>query len=267
VGAVTAQVGAVSLGTSGALRAVQRWPEVDDAGRLFCYALTEDRWVLGGAVNNGGSAVRWARGAFDARTDPDGGPASAVDADALDEQLTVEAARAPVGSSGLLCLPYLLGERAPWWEPGLRGAFIGLRRDHTRAHLVRAMIEGVCQQLALVRDALAATVPVREIRATGGAVASPLWVSTLASALDLPVRIAHSPEGTGLGACLLGFHALGAVDNLDAAASIVAVLEPVTPDPAAAATYRRMRPLVEQATLRLAEIFRELDAIEAALPA
>ncbi|MGZ4666283.1 MAG: gluconokinase [Frankiaceae bacterium] len=264
VGAVSPQVGAVSLGTSGALRAVQRWPGVDDAGRLFCYALTEDRWVLGGAVNNGGSAVRWASGALAAPIGPAGVRAPAADADALDEQLTVEAARAPVGSGGLLCLPYLLGERAPWWEPGLRGAFIGLRRDHTRAHLVRAMIEGVCQQLALVRDALAATVPVCEIRATGGAVASPLWVSTLASALDLLVRIAHSPEGTGLGACLLGLHALGAFDNLDTAASVVAVHEPVTPDPAAAATYRRIRPLVEQATLRLADLFLELDAFSAA---
>jgi gluconokinase len=257
VGAVAPDVGAVSLGTSGALRAVRPRPRVDDAGRLFCYALTDDRWVLGGAVNNGGSAVRWASGAL---APPAPGPMG-VDADARDERLTEEAATAPVGSGGLLCLPYLLGERAPWWEPGLRGAYLGLRRDHTRAHLVRAVVEGVCQQLALVRDALTAgDVPLREVRATGGAVASELWVTTLASALDLPVRIAESPEGTALGACLLGHHALGAIGDLDDAATIIAVREPVPPDPAAAATYLRMRPLVERATLLLTEVFHELDA-------
>ncbi len=259
VGAVTPDVGAVSLGTSGALRAVRHKPRVDDAGRLFCYALTEDRWVLGGAVNNGGSAVRWASGAF-APPAPRRA-AGGDDADGRDERLTEEAATAPVGSGGLLCLPYLLGERAPWWEPGLRGAYIGLRRDHTRAHLVRAVIEGVCQQLALVRDALTASdVPLREIRATGGAVASELWVATLASALNLPVRIAESPEGTALGACLLGHHALGAIRSLDDAASIIGVREPVEPDPSAADTYLRMRPLVERSTLLLTEVFHELDA-------
>src|SRR5690606_11832017 len=115
-----------------------------------------------------------------------------------------EAAPTAAGSEGLLCLPYLLGERAPWWRDGLRGAFLGLRREHGRGHLVRAAVEGVCQQIALVRDAFDVSgLPVREVRAAGGSVASQLWVQTLASALDLPVRVADSPEGTGLGACLL----------------------------------------------------------------
>lgn len=286
LGAVTGDVGAVSLGTSGAIRAVRSSPTVDAAGRLFCYALTEDRWVLGGAVNNAGSVVRWAGRAFtapaagggaEAPTDTDpaaDGPAAAdgsadddsaddaADANARDERLTVEAAQAPVGSGGLLCLPYLLGERAPWWQSGMSAAYLGLRRDHRRPHLVRAAIEGVCQQLALVRDALVASeVPLAEIRATGGAVASPLWVTTLASALDLPVRLADSPEGTGLGACLLGHHALGRLDNLDDAAGLVAVGEPVQPDPRAATLYRDTRPLVERSTRALAEVFPALRSL------
>lgn len=244
VGAVVPGVVAVSLGTSGALRAVRDRPGVDDAGRLFCYALTDDRWVLGGAVNNGGSAVRWA-----ARTMTDG---AAHDEDATDARLLEEAAAVPPLADGLLCLPYLLGERAPWWRPGLTGAYVGLRRDHGRGHLVRAAVEGVCQQLALVRHSLPDTV--HEVRATGGAVTSPLWPEVLAAALDLPVRVADSPEGSGLGACLLGWHALGGLPDLDAAGALVAVEEPVHPAPALAARYRRARPLVEQAALALAAL-------------
>ncbi|MGY1692538.1 gluconokinase [Geodermatophilus sp. SYSU D01105] len=261
VGAVRPEVAAVSLGTSGAMRVVVPAPTVDPGHRLFCYALTDDHWVVGGAVNNGGSVVRWAARALAAgfdTPDPEGEAA-----DDLDARLLAEAAEVPAGSSGLLCLPYLLGERAPWWRSGLRGAYIGLRREHRRPHLVRAAVEGVCQQLALVRDAFAATdLPVREVRATGGAVASPLWVRTLAAALDLPVRVADSPEGTGLGACLLGLHALGALPDLDAATALVAVNDPVQPDPGEVAVYRRLRPLVDRSTQALTDVLTTLDALD-----
>jgi gluconokinase len=185
------------------------------------------------------------------------------DEDATDARLLEEAAAVPPLSDGLLCLPYLLGERAPWWRPGLTGAYVGLRRDHTRGHLVRAAVEGVCQQLALVRDAFSVTdAPVREVRATGGAVASPLWVRTLAAALDLPVRVADSSEGTALGACLLGLYALGALPDLDAATALVTVHDPVQPDPADAAVYRELRPLVERSTDALTDVLSALDALD-----
>lgn len=256
IGAVRDDVAAVSIGTSGAMRLVVTGPKVDPAGRLFCYALTEDLWVVGGAINNGGSVVRWAGQALAAG--PDGRELMGEDADDLDARLLQEAASLPAGSEGLLCLPYLLGERAPWWLPGMRGAYLGLRREHRRPHLVRAAVEGVCQQLALVRDAFG-DLPVREVRATGGSVASPLWVQTLASALNLPVRVADSPEGTGLGACLLGLHALGELPDLGAATALVGVHDPVEPDPADAETYHRLRPLVERSTLALADVFSALD--------
>jgi len=260
VGATPAGVAAVSLGTSGALRTVVDGPAVDKTGRLFCYALTEDRWVIGGAVNNAGSVIRWAGQSFAA-----GLPRPAAegeDADERDAALLMEAASAPPGSEGLLCLLYLLGERAPWWRSGLRGAYIGLRREHGRPHLVRAALEGVCQQLALVRDSFAAeNHEVTEVRATGGAVASDLWVDVLAAALDLPVAIADTPEGTGLGACLLGMHALGELPDLDEAAALIAISEYTRPDPRDAALYRRMRPLIERSALAVADVVTDLDKL------
>jgi len=260
VGATPAGVAAVSLGTSGAFRTVVDQPTADKAGRLFCYALTEDRWVLGGAINNAGSVVRWAgetlAGGFDRPS------AEGEDADVRDAALLSEAAGVAPGSDGLLCLPYLLGERAPWWRAGLRGAYLGLRREHGRAHLVRAAVEGVCQQLALVRDTFADEgIAVNEVRATGGAVASELWVGILAAALDLPVAIADTPEGTALGACLLGLHALGDLPDLDQAAALIAIAEPTRPDPENAALYRRLRPLVERSALAVTDVLAELDAL------
>jgi gluconokinase len=260
VGATPAGVAAVSLGTSGALRTIVDRPTSDELGRLFCYALTEDRWAIGGAVNNAGSVVRWAAQSFAGGFERPG--AEGEDADERDAALLMEAQSAPPGSEGLLCLPYLLGERAPWWRPGLRGAYLGLRREHGRAHLVRAAVEGVCQQLALVRDSFAAEgFEVNEVRATGGAVASELWVGVLAAALDLPVAVADTPEGTAMGACLLGLHALGELPDLDHAAALVAIGEPTRPDPDNAALYGRLRPLVEKSALAMIETVQELDRL------
>ncbi|MEU4692722.1 gluconokinase [Actinoplanes sp. NPDC023714] len=260
VGATPAGIAAVSLGTSGALRTVVDRPTSDEAGRLFCYALTEDRWVIGGAVNNAGSVVRWAGESFAAGFERPG--AEGEDADERDAALLLEAAGVKAGSDGLLCLPYLLGERAPWWRPGLRGAYLGLRREHTRPHLVRAAVEGVCQQLALVRDSFDAEGnTLTEIRATGGAVASELWTGILASALDLPVAVADTPEGTALGACLLARHALGELPDLDEAAALVPISRHTPPNPDDAAFYRKLRPLVEQSALAVLDVVAELDRL------
>jgi gluconokinase len=202
--------------------------------------------------------VRWAGQSFAGGFERPG--AEGEDADERDAALLTEAQGAPPGSDGLLCLPYLLGERAPWWRPGLRGAYLGLRREHGRAHLVRAAVEGVCQQLALVRDSFATEgFEVGEVRATGGAVASELWVGVLAAALDLPVAIADTPEGTAFGAVLLGLHALGDLPDLDHAAALVAIGDPTRPDPVNADLYRRLRPIIEKTALAVADIVKEIN--------
>ena len=255
LGAVTEGVAAVSLGTSGALRAVRHAPAVDQAARLFCYALTDDHWVLGGAINNAGSVVRWASTALGMVTEDVQGD----ERDVADGRLLQEAGQVPFGSEGLLCLPYLLGERAPWWEPGLEGAWIGIRRHHRRGHLVRSAVEGVCMQLALVALALeAAGVQVREVRATGGAMESPVWRDVLSAALDLPVGLAASPEGAGTGAGLLGHYALGSLPHLDRAAELIAVDPGVPPDSDDVAALRRLLPLLERCTIELKPVFAEL---------
>lgn len=248
VGAVVEGYAALSVGTSGALRAVRRTPGIDPAGRLFCYALTEDKWVIGGAVSNGASVLDWLAAAVGAPTD--GAVGTLLD----------EAESVPAGSAGLLALPYLLGERAPWWRTGLHGAYVGLRRDHRRGHLVRAVIEGVAQQLALILAAVNdAGVEVAEIRATGGALSSSLWSTVLASALEMPLRQAPSSEGTAVGAALLGHHALGVLTDLDRVAALVTLERQTDPDPQAAEIYRAMRPLVERTVAGLDEVFAGLD--------
>ncbi len=245
LGAVRPGVAACSIGTSGALRLIVEYPAVDERGRVFCYALTPGRWAVGGAINNGGVVLEWLHATL-------GGDV---------ETLLEEAAAVPAGSDGLMMLPYLLSERAPHWSALPRGAYVGLSRAHGRGHLVRAALEGVCQQLALVLASLHdAGYAVREVRATGGFARSSLWKQVLADALGLPVGFTAGREGSAFGAALLGMEALGIVDSIDRAAALVEVTETVEPDPGAAALHAQRRPTFEGLSEALAPAFRALQS-------
>lgn len=220
-GALSPGVVGLSLGTSGAVRMVVDEPVLDPAGRLFCYALTEDRWVVGGASSTGGVVVRWAGAVL--------GAASGASGPELDAELLALAEDVPPGSDGLVMLPYLLPERAPLWDPELAGAYLGLRMHHTRGHLVRAAVEGVALQLGLMVDALDRLRPVSSVRATGGTFRSVLWRQVVAAAVGRPLVVTGGADGSALGAAALGLLAVGAAPDLESALALLAP-RPATPE-------------------------------------
>jgi gluconokinase len=252
LGAVGYGTVACSIGTSGALRITIDRPAPDPDGRVFCYVLDDRHWVVGGATNNGGNVLRWMHRAL-APELPD------QDADA---ELVRLAGTAPPGCDGLLMLPYLAGERAPHWSGAPRGVYLGLTHEHRREHLLRAGLEGVCLQLALVLAAMEDTgIEVREIRATGGFARSPVWRQLLADVLGRPIGYPHSPQGSAFGAAVIGMLALGWVDSLDVAAKLAPVVERDEPDPENAALYARLRPLFESLYRDLTPSFEALRTL------
>jgi gluconokinase len=249
VGAVHHGVAACSIGTSGALRLMVERPAVDPQRRVFCYALLPGHWIVGGAINNGGAVLRWAGEALA----PDLGPHA-------EGHLLELAADVPAGSEGLLMLPYLLSERAPHWSTVARGAYVGLTRHHGRGHLVRAALEGVCLQLAVVLASVRdAGNEVDEIRATGGFARSDLWRQMLADALGMPIGFPAGHEGSAFGAALLAMDALGMVDGLDRAAGLVQIEDVVEPEAGAAAVYADLLPTFTSLYDALEPAFRSLQ--------
>ena len=247
VGAVRPGVAAVSIGTSGALRVVVEQPVTDPQGRVFCYELSDERWVVGGAINNGGVVLDWVADALA----PDLG-------DHAQGELLELAGQVPAGSEGLVMLPYLLSERAPHWSAVPRGAYVGLMRHHGRGHLVRAAVEGVCQQLAVVLASVRdAGNEIREVRATGGFARSTLWRQMLTDALGTDVGFPESREGSAFGAALLGMQALGLVESIEVAADLVQIDEVCHPGPDAAA-YELQRPVFSALYDALEPAFRAL---------
>ena len=216
VGAIAPGVVAVTVGTSGAVRAVVARPVSDPQERLFCYALTENHWVIGGAVNNGGIVLRWVR---DQLTDTEVRAAQRLGKDPY-ELITMLAATVPPGSKGLIFHPYLLGERSPLWNADARGSFFGLNLNHTKAHLVRAVLEGIVYNLSLVLEALEDFIgPAKRIQASGGFARSDLWRQMMADVFNQEVIVPAS-QSSALGAAVLGLYALQVISSLDVSAMI-----------------------------------------------
>ena len=126
----------------------------------------------------------------------------------------------------------------------------GLRYEHTRAHLIRAAVEGVCLQLRVVLDRLDRVEAVRAVRATGGTLRSPLWREVLAATLDRPLSVAGDAEGTALGAAALGLCALGHADSLADAVARLADPDPGTAARVEPALGPAAPPSIERTTTR-----------------
>lgn len=199
-GAVTPGDAAVSIGTSGAIRMAAGIPQTDSKARTFCYMLTSNLFVVGGAVNSGGVVFRWYRDNF--------GPGS--ESGAYD-MLTAEASTIQPGADGLLFLPYLAGERAPHWNASAKGLFFGVQMHHTKAHFTRAVLEGIVYGIYSVGKALEELAgPIQTIRANGGFAHSPFWVQLLADVFNKRVVVSkESVQDAAKGAYIVALNALG----------------------------------------------------------
>ncbi|MBM0867448.1 gluconokinase [Staphylococcus auricularis] len=251
---------AVTIGTSGAIRTVIDEPRTDKKGRIFCYILTEDHYVIGGPVNNGGVILRWLRDeilASEVET------ASRLGVDPYDV-LTQIAKRVAPGSDGLIFLPYFSGERAPLWNPDARGTYFGLTLAHKKEHMIRAALEGVLYNLYTVYLALVEVmdeVP-SEIKATGGFAKSEMWRQMMADIFDTQLTVPESYESSCLGACILGMKALGDIEDFSVVEDMVGSTYQHQPDPEMVDRYQQLVTIFINLSRSLSDPFSQITAFQ-----
>jgi xylulokinase len=215
VGMGIVRPGAVSatIGTSGVVFAATDRPALDPKGRVhtFCHAVP-GRWHVMGVTQAAGLSLRWFRDRFGVAADDSNSQRDPYDL------LCSEGMAAPPGADGVLWAPYLMGERTPHLDPHARAALVGLAANHTRAHIIRAILEGVAFSL---RDTLTIfaemKVPVETIRLGGGGARASLWRQIQADAYGLPVEVLAAEEGAAYGAALLAGVGVGAWPSVDEA--------------------------------------------------
>lgn len=225
-GIVAPGVVSCTLGTSGVVFAHTDSAAWDPAGRVhtFCHAVRE-KWHVMGVTQGAGLSLQWFRNQL--------APGATYDA------LMAEAATAPAGSQGLFWLPYLMGERTPHLDAKARGGWIGLTAKHTRADLIRAVIEGVAfsqQDCLSIIEGLG--VPVDTVRASGGGARSPLWRQILADVFGKRVATLETQEGSAYGAALLAMTGTREFASVpEACAAVIREAESISPRAAESATY------------------------------
>jgi xylulokinase len=246
MGVVSPGTVSATIGTSGVVFAATDAPALDPKGRLhtFCHAVP-DRWMAMGVTQAAGLSLRWFRDQFGCGTNGHGESY---------ERLISEAANAPPGCEGLLWAPYLMGERTPYLDPEARGILAGLTASHTRAHVIRAILEGVAFSL---RDTFTIfqeiKVPVKTVRLGGGGARSALWRQIQADVYGQHVETVGAEEGAAYGAAILAGVGAKVWPTVDAACeTAVRVAGTVGPNLADSvvmeksyAAYRRMYPAMK----------------------
>ena len=216
-----------TLGTSGVVFAHTDNAVWDPLGRLhtFCHAV-KGKWHVMGVTQGAGLSLQWLRNQLAPGTDYD--------------TLMAEAATAPAGAQGLFWLPYLMGERTPHLDANARGGWIGLTARHTRADLIRSVVEGVSYSqkdaLELVREL---GIPAQMVRASGGGARSPFWRQILADVFEKRVSRPANREGSAYGAALLAMVGTGEFANVpEACGAAIREADSVAPRAAESGTYK-----------------------------
>jgi xylulokinase len=245
---VEPEVIALTVGTSGVVFATTSSALIETEGRLhaFCHAVP-GRWHLMGVMLSAAGSLQWYR--------------DTLAPDMSFDDLLHEAESVPAGSEGLQFLPYLSGERTPHPDPLARGAFIGLSLRHGRAHMTRAVLEGVSfglkDILALIQDAGLGSIA--QVRASGGGTRSALWRQILASALETDLVTVNTTEGAAYGAALLAGVGAGAwPDVRSACRAVVAITGRTGPDPSQVEAYRKTYPLYRELYPALKSSFQKM---------
>lgn len=222
IGMGVTRAGTVSatIGTSGVVFGVTGEPKLDLKGRIhtLCHAIPE-RWHNTGVTLAAGLSLKWFRAEFGERKSYD--------------EMVEEAAKIPAGSNGAIWLPYLMGERTPHLDANARAAFVGLTVSHTKAHLTRAVLEGVAFSLRDSFEIFKETgAQIEKIRLGGGGAKSKLWRQIQADVYDKEVEILEAEEGAAFGAAVLAGVGAGAWHSVDEACEkTIRVAETVEPEP------------------------------------
>jgi len=218
-GVVRAGLVSASLGTSGVVFAFSETVQTDPEGRVhtFCHAVP-GKWHVMGVMLSAGGALRWFR---DELCGEEIAQAAGTGRDPY-ELITEAAASVPPGCEGLVFLPYLTGERTPHKDPHAKGAFVGLSLRHTKAHMARAVLEGVSFGM---RDGVEIMrgmgVPINEVRVTGGGARSAFWKQIMADTCGAPMATINVDEGPAYGAAILSSVAAGLYDTVEQACDTI----------------------------------------------
>ena len=225
-GCVTRERAALNIGTSGALRVAWRADEVKIPRGLWCYRIDGKRFVMGGALSNGGDLFAWAQETLKL---------------ADEDEVEAELARMKADDHGLTFLPFLSGERSTGWQSEARAAITGMSLDTTPIEILRAGLEAVAYRFAAIYDLIAEGLgkPSQVIASGAAVLRSPAWAQIIGDVIGADIAVSSEAEASSRGAALMALEALKSIPNVE-------TIEPITgkvysPEPESTEVYAAAR--------------------------
>ncbi|MGH2387190.1 MAG: xylulokinase [Chloroflexota bacterium] len=262
-GVIRAGVAYNYIGSSSWIGVATEKPILDPEMRTFTWAhLLPGMFTPTGTMQAAGSSYQWARDEL--------ASGERLVAERLQRSpywlLDQEVAQSPPGASGLLFLPYLLGERSPRWNPEARGAFVGLTIRHRQADMLRAVLEGITFNLRVILEAFRAQgTEIEALRVIGGGARGAVWNQIMADIYGLPVlRLTLLEEATSMGAAVAGGVGVGLWKDFSQVERMIRIERETRPDPRRRPLYNRMYEIFNElySALDGAAIFGKLAALE-----
>lgn len=187
----------ITIGTGGAVRIASSSRKVDPQGKVFNYILGDQKFICGGATNCGSALLTWFRNSMDANASDD------------IQEFSRQCSHVPAGCEGLLTVPFLLGERAPIYDPDASGIFWGVKMHHTKVHFQRSLLEGICFEIKWIVETVEDIFGKRNnIIVSGGIIHSPIWLQLLCDILGRKIVTYSGMDASAAGAARLGFEAV-----------------------------------------------------------
>ena len=241
------------LGSSSWIATTTKQPIYDEQMRTFVWAHAVPGFVHPcGTMQTAGSAYAWLKNEICTmeKAAASGGGGNPY------ELINREIEKSPPGANGLVFLPYMLGERSPRWNPDAKGALLGLTLEHTRADVLRAVMEGVTLNLSIILDIFRAQIPIREITVIGGGAKGAVWRKIMADVYQADIlRPNYLEEATSMGAAIIGGVGCGVFKDFDVAGRFIEMTDTTRPDPALQSVYQETKSLLNDSYDALAPLF------------
>jgi len=262
---LTANVGAGSIspgktfccmGTSAWIATTSEAPIYDEKMRTVTWThAVPGLYALNGTMQYAGGSYNWLKNTICTKEIADAEASGKSPYEYMNEQIQIS----PPGANGVIFLPYLLGERAPRWDPYAKGAFIGIKPETTRGDMLRSVLEGATMNLAIVLDILRTKVPITEIMALGGGAKGAVWRQIMADIYDTKITVPGILEEAGsMGAAVIGGVGVGLYKDFSAIERFIDIKSEHLPNPDAVKVYEKSRKHFDACYDALKDVFYEM---------
>lgn len=260
VGAVKPGIIYNYLGSSSWFGTATRKPIYDDQMRTFVWAHAVPGYVQPcGTMQTAGSSYNWLKNELCKSETKEAEKQGISPYDLINQHI----AQSPPGANGIIFLPYLLGERTPRWNPNARGAFIGLKLEHTRQDVLRSVLEGVALNLGIILDIFRKDIPdIHEITVIGGGAKGEVWRQILADVWNVTIATPnYLEEATSMGAAIIGGVGVGVFKDFDVIDRFITIESVQAPIAGNAEHYDKIKPIFEACYTSLVPVYEQLAAL------